>query len=153
MSRTDPEVPPELSERVARLERQIRVLRLGAVFLFVGVVVAATAAFRAPASPQDISARAITFVDSTGAPTASIGWEDGAIRMVTPLEMPEDQEFKVPLEEDSATVQIVDRRRTSWGAQLILRPGDVGPGLYLADGDGRVHVRLSAPRVGPADDR
>lgn len=152
MSRTDPDVASDLSDRVARLERQNRILRLGAVLLVVSAVVAATTAFRASSSPQEISARALTLVDSAGTPTASIRWEDGAIRMVTPLEMPEEPEFAIPVEGDSTTMRVVDQYRKSWGAQLVLRPGDSGPGLYLADGDGQVHVRLSAPRFGPADD-
>lgn len=152
MSRTDPDVTSSLSERVARLERQNRILRRGAVLLVVGAVVAATTAFEASSSPQEISARALTLVDSTGTPAASIRWEDGAIRMVTPLEMPEEQEFEIQVDGDSTTMRVVDQHRKSWGAQLVLRPSDSGPGLYLADGDGQVHVRLSAPRFGPADD-
>lgn len=153
MSRTDPDVASDLSDRVARLERQNRILRLGAVLVVVAAVVAATTAFRASASPQEISVRALTLVDSTGTPTASIQWEDGAIRMVTPLEMPEEQEFEFQVEGDSTADRLVAQRMESWGAQLVLRPSDSGPGLYLADGDGQVHVRLSAPRFGPADDR
>jgi hypothetical protein len=151
MSRTDPDVASDLSERVARLERQNRILRLGAVLLVVGAVVAATTAFRASSSPQEISARALTLVDSAGTPTASLRWEDGAIRMVTPLEMPEEQGFEIQVEGDSTSARAVPQHRKSWGAQLVLRPGNSGPGLYLADGDGQVHVRLSAPRFGPAN--
>lgn len=94
----------------------------------------------------------MVLVDSAGAPASRISWENEAIRFVTPVEMPEVREYTGEIPGSDRNVRVIPMKRRSHGAQLILRPSESGPGLFLADRAGRVYVRLSSPKVGPAND-
>lgn len=121
-----------------------RPTELRAGLLAVGLVaVVTTASASPPRSPaEEVTASAVTLVDSAGAPAARVEWDDGQLRIAIPAAPPEVRDIG----DDLRAVGPAPHS----GAELLLRPGREAPSLLLLDGHGNEIVRLGSPAARPA---
>lgn len=120
-----------VTDRLLRLERKLRRIRILWVFVAIVVASVALASWRsAPQTPEVVQATEFKVVSSSGEPLASLRVEDGVL--VLSLNPPL---FGVlsPVAEDLRDTQ----------AQLVLR---AGPALELRDGTGQVTARLDGSK-------